>query len=318
MHTKMRAPSSTSSWASVLVHPLPLASVGVLALNDHLLKGSGLLPSWLTGKLSDFAGLFFFPMLLFVGARGAERLFSRTFPLSPQRLAMSSALLTGAVFCAVKLFPQANALIARVWGRMWMDPSDLWALSVLPLSLAFMLKRSQAGAHEKASIQSRPVRAAFEFAAVLLTGLASAATSPAPPPPQPPPPPPPVAVAAPAQVAADPSACASLSISACERSSSVSFVVIDVIGQGSGSCSVRVSQAMEIGFADSLTEADRLPSTLSVKEGEKATCSLSFFRHLVSDELSGNTRVRLAVRRAHDLLEAGEEEVELSSACKAR
>jgi len=47
-----------------LAHPLPLLAVVVLCLNDHFLKGSGLLPGWLTGKLSDFAGLFFFPILL--------------------------------------------------------------------------------------------------------------------------------------------------------------------------------------------------------------------------------------------------------------
>ena len=33
-----------------LLHPLPLAAILVTAANDHLLKGSGLLPGWLTGK----------------------------------------------------------------------------------------------------------------------------------------------------------------------------------------------------------------------------------------------------------------------------
>ena len=47
---------------SLLLHPLPLAAIALTALNDHLLKGSGALPGWLTGKLSDFAGLFFFPI----------------------------------------------------------------------------------------------------------------------------------------------------------------------------------------------------------------------------------------------------------------
>ena len=34
-----------------------MVSLGVLVANDHFLKGSGLLPGWLTGKLSDLAGL---------------------------------------------------------------------------------------------------------------------------------------------------------------------------------------------------------------------------------------------------------------------
>jgi hypothetical protein len=44
-----------------LKHPLTVTCILVLLLNDHLLKGT--IPSILTGKLSDFAGLFFFPFL---------------------------------------------------------------------------------------------------------------------------------------------------------------------------------------------------------------------------------------------------------------
>lgn len=305
----------------MLWHPLPLAAVGLLALNDHLLKGSGVLPGRLTGKLSDFAGLFFFPMLLFCVAWSSKRLFFRHSTRASERLAMACAFLTGAVFAAVKLYPPANALTARVWGRMWMDPSDLWALSVLPLSLVFMLRRLHAmDEHTHAEPASSHLRAAQNFAAVFLAGLASAATSPAPPPPVPPPPPPPQTIAAssPAQVAESPAACASLTLSVCERSSSMSFVVVEVIGQGPGSCTVRVAQAADIGFAGSITDADKLPDLITVKEGEKATFSLSFIRHIVADEITANARVRLGVRRARDVLESGEEEVELSRACSSR
>ena len=45
-----------------LQHPLTLLSIGVLLLNDHVFKAIS--PSWLTGKLSDFAGLFFFPFIV--------------------------------------------------------------------------------------------------------------------------------------------------------------------------------------------------------------------------------------------------------------
>jgi hypothetical protein len=40
------------------------AALFVLTLNDHALKGSGLLPGVITGKLSDFAGLIVAPVLL--------------------------------------------------------------------------------------------------------------------------------------------------------------------------------------------------------------------------------------------------------------
>jgi hypothetical protein len=53
--------------------PLVMASIVVLLVNDHLLKAAA--PSWVTGKLSDFAGLFFFPFVAGVGypARRAGR-----------------------------------------------------------------------------------------------------------------------------------------------------------------------------------------------------------------------------------------------------
>lgn len=48
-----------------LRHPLTVLAIAVLVLNDHVFKA--LTPSWLTGKLSDFAGLFFFPFVLAAG-----------------------------------------------------------------------------------------------------------------------------------------------------------------------------------------------------------------------------------------------------------
>ena len=45
-----------------VLSPSFLGAVGVLVLNDHVLKGYG--PGWLTGYLSDVAGLFFFPIFL--------------------------------------------------------------------------------------------------------------------------------------------------------------------------------------------------------------------------------------------------------------
>ena len=44
------------------IHPVPLSAVILLAFNDHYLKRHH--PFFLTGKLSDFAGIFFFPLFL--------------------------------------------------------------------------------------------------------------------------------------------------------------------------------------------------------------------------------------------------------------
>src|SRR4030095_5695986 len=45
-----------------LLHPVALLSIALLIVNDHFLKPT--YSNWITGKLSDFAGLVFFPLLL--------------------------------------------------------------------------------------------------------------------------------------------------------------------------------------------------------------------------------------------------------------
>jgi len=95
---------------SDLVHPWPLLAVLLLVVNDHLLKGSGWLPGWATGKLSDFAGLFFFPILLTLSV---ERwLENREGARSV--VASWAAAITGVVFTVLKTVPGAAALLSRV------------------------------------------------------------------------------------------------------------------------------------------------------------------------------------------------------------
>jgi hypothetical protein len=45
-----------------LLHPASLGAMALLGLNDHLFKW--VFPGLITGKLSDFAGLVFFPLVL--------------------------------------------------------------------------------------------------------------------------------------------------------------------------------------------------------------------------------------------------------------
>ncbi|MDP6933021.1 MAG: hypothetical protein QGG40_08885, partial [Myxococcota bacterium] len=52
---------SRSGPAEGLLHPAPLLALVVLVVNDHW--GKGHLPAVLSGKLSDFAGLLFFPLV---------------------------------------------------------------------------------------------------------------------------------------------------------------------------------------------------------------------------------------------------------------
>ncbi len=109
-----------------LGHPLTAACVLLLLLNDHLLKAIS--PSPLTGKLSDFAGLFFFPFLL-AAFLGAVRL---------RRLGPVAHLLTGVLFAWLKLSPglngTVNAALRSTSGlpiHFTRDPTDLVALLAL-------------------------------------------------------------------------------------------------------------------------------------------------------------------------------------------
>lgn len=114
---------------AALRHPLFALALALLVLNDHVLKGAGILPGWLTGKLSDFAGLIVAPVLLsaMLRARDARR----------RALAF---LIVGGWFTAVKLVPaaaSASIAAASMLGLDWtivVDPTDLVALSVLPLA----------------------------------------------------------------------------------------------------------------------------------------------------------------------------------------
>jgi hypothetical protein len=137
------------------------AAVALLVVNDHVLKGAGVLPGWLTGKLSDFAGLFFFPILLvtlaawFVGRRAW--------------MPAAASWLTGAVFAGLKLSPMLALWATRVWGPVVCDPSDLVALPSLLAAHALMVR---------VPYTSRVGRERVgQAASVVLAALASLATS---------------------------------------------------------------------------------------------------------------------------------------------
>lgn len=104
-------------------------ALATLVINDHLLKGAGVLPGWLTGKLSDFAGLIVAPVLVVV-LLGLRRDGARA-------LAFGAVAL---VFSILEVSPLAAAGWDAMLGalgvpsRSWADPTDLVALAVLPIA----------------------------------------------------------------------------------------------------------------------------------------------------------------------------------------
>jgi hypothetical protein len=152
--------------SSDLVHPIPLAAVALLVVNDHVWKGGGVIPAWITGKLSDFAGLFFFPVLLTVVVEAAWR---RRAAVARREIAWASVLLTGVVFAAIKSVPALAALASRVLGPIVCDPTDLLALGALAFSLRYLLRELPA---------TPPPPRWARAATVLFAATASMATSP--------------------------------------------------------------------------------------------------------------------------------------------
>src|SRR3990172_9452291 len=119
---------------AALGHPFSLAAAALLLLNDHVLKRA--FPSILTGKVSDFAGLFFFPFLLavFVGWMGqrARR------PRGAEAAMAACFVVTASCFALVKIDPASNVLAVRLLEtalgvpvRIVRDPTDLIALAAL-------------------------------------------------------------------------------------------------------------------------------------------------------------------------------------------
>lgn len=141
------------------------AALAVMIVNDHVLKGSGLVHGWLTGKLSDFAGLVVAPVVLAVVFR------ART----PRARALAIAAVA-VTFTSIKVSRSAadalEALMLAVgirW-RIWSDPTDLLALAALPFTLRSMLPARA----------ERPDRPAGDFRrrlGVMVGGLACMATS---------------------------------------------------------------------------------------------------------------------------------------------
>ena len=110
-----------------------LVGMAVLALNDHVLKGADLLPSWLTGKLSDFAGLLFFPLLLQALVEVVTAL-GGWYRGPNNRLLMGLMALTAVTFSAVQCFEPAGH--AYSWALAWIQwlPQTLAGAPSSPLA----------------------------------------------------------------------------------------------------------------------------------------------------------------------------------------
>lgn len=119
----------------VLGHPYFLASLALLVVNDHVLKGSGLLPGVLTGKLSDVAGMFVAPALLAFALRARSA-----------RGVVLAHVAVGAGFTALELSETATSAaraFVGLFGLRWQSTSDWTDL----LTLAFLVPSALLAIH---------------------------------------------------------------------------------------------------------------------------------------------------------------------------
>ncbi|UJP40000.1 hypothetical protein [Cellulomonas palmilytica] len=99
----------------LVLHPVSLAGLAVLLVNDHVLKAAA--PGFVTGKLSDVAGMTFFPFLLLA----ARDVLLRRPPTVWS--AWTAATVTAVTFAAGKLADPVRDLYATVVG--WLRyPAD--------------------------------------------------------------------------------------------------------------------------------------------------------------------------------------------------
>ena len=123
--------------------PLPLLAVGLMVVNDRVLKPR--LHNALTGKLSDLAVCFFLP--LFVSA-----LLGFLWKRHPRARIVVGAAVAGSFYVAQEIwkgFEEAFLATLDVVGAplglqhfaLWSDASDLWALLMLPLAVAYGFRR---------------------------------------------------------------------------------------------------------------------------------------------------------------------------------
>jgi hypothetical protein len=115
-----------------LSHPSSVLCIIILLVNDFVIKA--LWPSWISGKLSDFAGLYFFPFLLaFFLAIALNRL-----SIQRRTIGLIAMGMTGVCFGLIKTIPLINEWstdflesFLGIPAEIVLDPTDLTALIML-------------------------------------------------------------------------------------------------------------------------------------------------------------------------------------------
>ncbi|MCP4580714.1 MAG: hypothetical protein GY839_03805 [candidate division Zixibacteria bacterium] len=165
-----------SKHLQILLKPAFLIALALLLLNDHLLKAA--YPGWLTGKLSDFAGLFV--MAVFVYAV-IDVITNRSGAAKSKKSILLIHAVVGTAFIIWKtapveiMFAEINRFVSIPLPSRVKDISDLMALSILPLSYLYITRYKRPPLK---SIRHLKLGKAATIGILIITGLAIIATSP--------------------------------------------------------------------------------------------------------------------------------------------
>lgn len=188
---------------SALLHPVAVGGLLILILNDHVLKSA--YPGAVTGKVSDLAGLAFFPFFL-QAAYEAWCAVRRAGPVSRSTSLWVASVITGVGFVVVEVTPIGDAsyrgalgLLQWIPGAAWAlvggstlpvlrpvvatpDPTDLAALVVLPLLNLASLRRIRRPWPMPGRARMARIERMVGAALLVIALTATVATTPAPPP----------------------------------------------------------------------------------------------------------------------------------------
>src|SRR3954452_11813206 len=113
-----------------LLDPLSITALALLLVNDHILKAA--VPGFVTGKLSDLAGLAFFPLLLLSAWELALAALHR-WPGPSTRALTIAVSVTAIAFVSIKTLPAAGAAFAYVLSvSQWIFALPVHALTGQP------------------------------------------------------------------------------------------------------------------------------------------------------------------------------------------
>ncbi|MGZ3745250.1 MAG: hypothetical protein ACXVB1_05170 [Pseudobdellovibrionaceae bacterium] len=127
------------------INPIVLVPVGLMFANDHWLKY--IYPGWVTGKLSDFTGVFYFPIFIMAMICFALQISRKE--NSAQRILTKknlwlAILFTDFLLVLVKLCGPAARWIEMIFAtslfkiQLVQDPTDLIAMSMNILTYLYM------------------------------------------------------------------------------------------------------------------------------------------------------------------------------------